>query len=121
MDATQKVPTVSVVIPTLNEAKNLSHVLPRLPDIVTEVVLVDGGSKDNTIEGAKEGRPDIRIVRQTGRGKGNALTEGFEATTGDIIVMMDADNSNDPQEILLFVDALMNDADFAKGSRYIGD
>lgn len=121
MDATQKVPTVSVVIPTLNEAKNLPHVLPRLPDIVTEVVLVDGGSKDNTIEVAKEVRPDIRIIKQTGRGKGNALTEGFEATTGDIIVMMDADNSNDPQEILLFVDALMNDADFAKGSRYIGD
>lgn len=116
-----KTPTVSVVVPTLNEAKNLPHVLPRLPDIVTEVVLVDGGSKDNTIEVARELWPDIIIKRQTGKGKGNALTEGFAATTGDIIVMIDADGSNDPLEILLFVEALMNGADFAKGSRYIHD
>jgi glycosyltransferase involved in cell wall biosynthesis len=121
MDTKPQLPTVSVVIPTLNEAKNLPHVLPRLPSIVSEVVLVDGGSKDNTIEVAKAVRPDIQIIRQTGKGKGNALTEGFEASTGDIIVMIDADGSNDPQEILLFVDALMNHADFAKGSRYIGD
>ncbi len=121
MDEQQPMPKVSIVIPTLNEAKNLPYVLPRLPRIVSEVVLVDGGSTDRTIEIAKEIRPDIRIIRQTGKGKGNALTEGFDATTGDIIVTMDADNSNDPQEIYLFVDALMNEADFAKGSRYIGD
>ena len=114
-------PTVSVVIPTLNEAKNLPYVLPDLPDIVSEVVLVDGGSKDNTMEAARELRPDVRILRQTGKGKGNALMEGFAAATGDIIVMMDADGSHDPQEILLFVDALMSGADFAKGSRFIHD
>ncbi len=79
------------------------------------------GSTDNTIQVAKALRPDIHIVRQSGKGKGNALTEGFAATTGDIIVMIDADGSNDPQEILLFVDALMKGADFAKGSRFIHD
>ena len=121
MRAMQQLPTVSVVIPTLNEARNLPHVLPGLPDIVSEVVLVDGGSKDNTILVAKELRTDICILRQTGKGKGNALMEGFTASTGDIIVMMDADGSHDPQEILLFVDALMKGADFAKGSRYIHD
>ncbi len=121
MRTVQQLPTVSVVIPTLNEAKNLPHVLPDLPDIVSEVVLVDGRSKDNTITVAKELRPDIHVVRQTGKGKGNALVEGFAASTGDIIVMMDADGSNDPQEIALFVDALMKGADFAKGSRYIHD
>lgn len=114
-------PTVSVVIPTLNEAKNLPHVLPDMPDIVSEVVLVDGGSKDNTVEVARELWPDIRILKQTGKGKGNALAEGFDAATGDIIVMMDADGSHDPQEILLFVDALIRGADFAKGSRFIHD
>jgi glycosyltransferase involved in cell wall biosynthesis len=121
MHAARKLPTVSVVIPTLNEAGNLPHVLPDLPDIVSEVVLVDGGSKDSTIEVAKELRSDIRIFRQTGKGKGNALAEGFAASTGDIIVMMDADGSHDPHEILLFIDALMDGADFAKGSRFIHD
>ncbi len=119
--AREKFPTVSVIIPTLNEAKNLPHVLPDLPDIVSEVVLVDGGSKDDTMEVARELRPDIRIFRQTGKGKGNALAEGFSAASGDIIVMMDADGSHDPQEILLFVDALTRGADFAKGSRFIHD
>jgi len=117
----QQLPKVSVVIPTLNEAKNLPHVLPELPDIVGEVILVDGGSRDNTITAAQELRPDIRILRQTGRGKGNALAEGFAASTGEIIVMMDADGSHDPHEIPLFVDALMRGADFAKGSRFIHD
>ena len=117
----QQLPKISVVIPTLNEAKNLPHVLPELPDIVGEVILVDGGSSDNTITAAQELRPDIRILRQTGRGKGNALAEGFAASTGEIIVMMDADGSHDPHEIPLFVDALMQGADFAKGSRFIHD
>ena len=121
MRTRQPLPTVSVVIPTLNEARNLPHVLPGLPDIVSEVVLVDGGSKDNTILMAKELRPDIRILTQTGKGKGNALMEGFLASTGEIIVMMDADGSHDPQEMHLFVDALIEGADFAKGSRYIHD
>jgi glycosyltransferase involved in cell wall biosynthesis len=121
MRQAQRLPSISVVIPTMNEAKNLPHVLPELPAIVSEVVLVDGGSRDQTIEVARELRPDIRILRQTGRGKGNALAEGFAASTGEIIVMMDADGSHDPHEILLFVDALVQGADFAKGSRYIHD
>ena len=121
MRKAQQLPKVSVVIPTLNEAKNLPHVLPELPDIVGEVILVDGGSRDNTITAAQELRPDIRILRQTGCGKGNALAEGFAASTGEIIVMMDADGSHDPHEIPLFVDALMQGADFAKGSRFIHD
>ncbi len=117
----QQLPTVSVVIPTLNEARNLPHILPELPDIVSEVVLVDGGSKDNTIAVARELLPGIHILKQTGRGKGNALAEGFAASTGEIIVMMDADGSHDPNEIALFVGALMQGADFAKGSRFIHD
>ncbi len=122
MQVTEKKYQVSVVIPTLNEAANLPYVLPCLPDVVSEVIIIDGGSTDNTIEMAQELRPDTRIMRQSGKGKGNALQEGFLAATGDIIVMMDADGSHDPQEILLFIDALTRQGmDFAKGSRYIGD
>ena len=109
---------VSVVIPTLNEAANLPHVLERLPDFVDEVVLVDGGSSDGTVDVAQSLRPDIRIVQQTRRGKGNAIACGFEACTGDIVVMLDADGSTDAGEIPRFVEALMEGADMAKGSRF---
>ncbi|EFH81677.1 glycosyltransferase family 2 protein [Ktedonobacter racemifer] len=112
-------PSVSVVIPTRNEALNLPHILPEIPTIVTEVVLVDGHSTDNTIAVARELRPDIRILTQQGRGKGDAMRAGFAACTGDIIVMLDADGSAHPAEITLFVEALMNDYDFAKGSRFL--
>jgi glycosyltransferase involved in cell wall biosynthesis len=113
--------TISVVIPTLNEASNLPHVLTRLPDIVDEVVLVDGHSVDDTIAVAQLIRPGIRVVLQSYTGKGDALACGFAAATGDIIVMIDADGSNDPAEIPQFVDALLAGSDFAKGSRFTGD
>ena len=109
---------VSVVIPTLNEAANLPHVLTRLPALVDEVILVDGHSVDDTIEVAQQIRPDVRIVLQDGRGKGNALACGFAAASGEIIVMLDADGSTDPAEIPLFVATLLAGSDFAKGSRF---
>jgi glycosyltransferase involved in cell wall biosynthesis len=112
-------PNVTVVIPTLNEAENLRLLLPRIPDWIHEVVIIDGCSTDGTIEVARELRPDANIVLERRRGKGAALRAGFEAATGDIIVMMDADGSMDPDEILLFVAALMSGADFAKGSRFL--
>ena len=110
-------PRISVVIPAMNEAKNLPHVFAGLPENLHEVILVDGRSTDDTIDVARRLYADVRIVHQTGRGKGNALAAGFSACTGDIIVMLDADGSTDPREIPLFVDALVSGADFAKGSR----
>ncbi|GAA0454729.1 hypothetical protein Ade02nite_03240 [Paractinoplanes deccanensis] len=112
-------PLVSVIIPALNEAKNLPHVMARLPE-VDEVILVDGGSTDDTVETARRLMPGIRVVTQNRRGKGNALACGFAAATGDIIVMIDADGSTDPKEIPSFVAALRSGADFAKGSRFSG-
>jgi glycosyltransferase involved in cell wall biosynthesis len=109
---------VSVVIPTLNEAENLPYVLPRLPDGLHEVIIVDGRSTDATVEVAQRLRPDVRIVMQSGRGKGNALAAGFAVATGDIIVMLDADGSTDAAEIPRFVAALCHGADFVKGSRF---
>jgi glycosyltransferase involved in cell wall biosynthesis len=112
-------PTVSVVIPTLNEEKNLPHVLAGLPDGIDEVIVVDGHSTDDTIGVVRRMRPDARIISQTRRGKGNALACGFDAARGDIIVMIDADGSTDPAEIPRFVAALLAGSDFAKGSRFI--
>jgi len=112
-------PRVTVVIPALNEERNLIEVLPRIPSTVHEVILVDGESTDGTIEAACAILPSIRIVRQIGRGKGGALRAGFEAATGDIIVMLDADGSTDPGELPAFVGALLAGADFVKGSRFL--
>jgi glycosyltransferase involved in cell wall biosynthesis len=111
-------PTVSVIVPALNEGPNLPHVAARMPE-VDEIILVDGGSVDDTVKVATRLWPGVRIVQQTRRGKGNALACGFAAATGDIIVMIDADGSTDPAEIPLFVQALRDGADFAKGSRFL--
>jgi len=112
-------PKVSVVVPTLNEARNLPFVFAGLAkQEVYEVIVVDGFSTDDTVDVAKALRPDVRIVHQTRRGKGNALKHGFAAVTGDIVVMLDADGSADPGEIPAYVDALLKGADFAKGTRF---
>jgi glycosyltransferase involved in cell wall biosynthesis len=117
-EAPQTGPSVTVVIPARNEADNLHFILPLLPREVTEVILVDGSSTDGTVEVARRLRPDVKVVHQVGTGKGNALCSGFEAATGDIIVTMDADGSADPGEIGAFVDALLDGAHFAKGTRF---
>jgi glycosyltransferase involved in cell wall biosynthesis len=109
---------VSVVIPARNEADNLPHVLKALPAGLHEVILVDGHSTDSTIEVACALRPDVKIVQQTRRGKGNALACGFAQLTGDVVVMLDADGSADPREIPAFVATLAAGADFAKGTRF---
>jgi glycosyltransferase involved in cell wall biosynthesis len=111
--------TVSVIIPALNEAENLPHVLPYIPADVHEVILVDGYSTDETVQVAQALLPSIRIVYQDGRGKGAALRSGFAAATGDVIVMLDADGSTDPAEIPAFVGALCAGSDFVKGSRFL--
>jgi glycosyltransferase involved in cell wall biosynthesis len=112
-------PLVSIVIPTLNEAKNLPFVLPRIPEWVTEIILVDGHSTDGTVEIARQIKPELRVIHQNRRGKGDALRAGFEAAVGDIIIAMDADGSSDPGEILAFVALLRNGSDYVKGSRFI--
>jgi glycosyltransferase involved in cell wall biosynthesis len=89
-----------------------------MPAGVTEFILVDGNSVDDTIPTARALWPEIRIVRQNRRGKGNALACGFAIAVGEVIVMMDADGSMDPGEIPYFVAALVGGADYAKGSRF---
>ena len=112
-------PTVSVIIPTLNEAKNLPLVLPFLPmDWVDEVILVDGRSIDGTVDIAQQILPSIKVVLEKKKGKGAAMFAGYQAASGDILVVMDADGSNDPREIPRYIKPLLEGADFVKGSRF---
>ncbi|RXT54051.1 glycosyltransferase family 2 protein [Bradyrhizobium betae] len=111
-------PRVSFVVPTLNEAKNLPWLLPRIPNWAHEVIIVDGRSTDDTVAVARRLR-DVKVVMEPRRGKGAALRAGFRAATGDIIVMIDADGSMIPEESVVFVSALMAGADLVKGSRFL--
>lgn len=113
------IPTVSIIIPTLNEARNLPYVLPYIPKWVHEVIIVDGHSTDDTREVAMAMHAKTRIVEEKRRGKGAALKAGFQAASGDIIVMLDADGSMSPLEISLYIGALLTGADYVKGSRFL--
>lgn len=117
--ATRQDRRVSVVIPAKNEARNIGWVVGRLPLSVDEVVLVDGNSTDATVAVTRALRPDVVVVRDTEPGKGAALRAGFEAASGDYVVMLDADGSMDPTEIGAFIEALDGGADLAKGSRFL--
>jgi hypothetical protein len=118
-DVDTATPTVSVVIPTLNEEGSLPWVLEQLPAWVDELILVDGLSTDATQVLARRYRPVVVVVHQFRRGKGAALRAGFAAATGDIVVMLDADGSTDPREMGGFIGALRDGADFVKGSRRV--
>src|SRR5260370_35767729 len=107
MQKRQLSPLISVIIPTRNEAQNLRHVLPYIPSIVSEVILVDGQSTHDTITIARQLVPTIQIITQKGNGNGNPIRAGIAASTADIIVMLDADDSADPNEIPPVVEALL--------------
>ena len=111
---------VSVLIPCLDEAENLPYVLRTIPPWVHEVVVIDDHCSDDTIPVARGVMPDVVVATNNRRpGKGNALRAGMEVATGDILVQIDADCSENPAEIHAFVGALLAGADYAKGSRFI--
>lgn len=112
-------PTVSLIIPTLNEAQNLPLIMPFLPrNWIDEVILVDGHSTDDTVATAQRLYPEVKVVLEPRRGKGAALRAGYQAATSEVVVVIDADGSHDPREIPRFVHALMEGSDFVKGSRF---
>lgn len=112
---------VSLVIPAMNEARNIGWVLERVPDAIDEVILVDGDSVDDTVAVSRAIVPDIRVVGQDRRGKGAALRAGFAAARGEVIVMIDADRSMNPAEIERFLELIGDGYDLVKGSRFMDD
>ncbi|XVQ13027.1 glycosyltransferase family 2 protein [Spirillospora sp. CA-255316] len=110
-------PTVTAVVPTLNEADNLRWLMPRLA-AVDEIVIVDGQSTDGTVEYVLSVRPDARIIVEPPTGKGSAMRTGMAAATSEMIIMLDADGSMDPAEFDAFLALLCRGYDFVKGTRY---
>jgi len=119
--------TVSVVIPARNEAGNIEAAARRTPDMGsgTELIFVEGHSKDDTwreIERVARENPGRRIktLRQTGRGKGDAVRAGFAAAEGDLFMILDADLTVPPEELPKFYAAVASGrAEFANGSRLV--
>jgi SAM-dependent methyltransferase len=119
--------TVSVIVPARNEAGNIAAVVERTPEMGrwTELIFVEGHSSDNTwaeiqkIQAANPSRR-ISILRQSGKGKGNAVREGFAAATGDILMILDADLTVPPEDLPKFYEAVaVGRCDFANGSRLV--
>lgn len=112
-------PSITVVIPAKNEARNIGWVLERIPSFVDEVIVVDGLSADGTLEIAKMIAPDVLVIHEMTAGKGAAMRAGMDAARGDYIVVIDADGSMDPVEIGRFIGQLDAGFDLVKGSRFM--
>ncbi len=112
---------LTIIVPAHNEEKNLPSVLsciPKLPQIV-EVLLVDGHSGDNTEKVARQVLSDITILQQKRTGKGDAIVCGAHVAKGDHFLVLDADGSQRPQEIPLYIKKAEEGYDLVKGSRYM--
>jgi ubiquinone/menaquinone biosynthesis C-methylase UbiE len=120
--------SVSVIIPARNESGNIEEAILRIPKMGkhTEIIFVEGGSSDDTWEKIKEmhekykASKDIKISQQTGKGKGDAVRKGFEIATGDILMILDADLTVPPEELIKFYDAIASGkGEFINGCRLI--
>jgi len=115
-------PKVSVIIPALNEEHSIGFVLDDIPkDLVNEVIVVDNGSSDRTAETARE--HGAKVVREERRGYGFACLRGLaEMHDPDVVVFLDADYSDHPNEMKRLLDPIFNnEADFVLGSRMLGE
>lgn len=119
IDAHNQEKKVSIIIPTLNELLNIKHVFPYIPQYIDEIVVIDGDSTDGTREEILKFRKDAIIIIDKVPGKGSALKRGFETVTGDLIIMMDADGSHNPNEIPFLLDPVLNGYDATKASRLL--
>jgi SAM-dependent methyltransferase len=119
--------SVSVICPCRNEAGNIQQIADRLPIMGshTELIFVEGHSKDNTLDecrrvAASQTDRDIKVLAQEGRGKGDAVRLGFAQATGDILMILDADISVAPEDLVDFYEALISGkGNFINGCRLV--
>jgi SAM-dependent methyltransferase len=122
-----KNPSVTVLVPTRNEAGNIESVLKRVPRLGsrTEIIFIEGNSTDNTYATIEKTIPlfpeqECRLFRQAGKGKGDAVRLGFEKATGDILMILDADMTVPPEDLHRFVNALVSGkGEFINGVRLV--
>jgi SAM-dependent methyltransferase len=127
LSLTRRPPSVSVIVPTRNEAGNVAKIFERVPEMgsETELIFVEGGSTDGTyaaIERAMRENPGRRckLLRQSGVGKGDAMRLGFAEASGDILMILDADLAVPPRDLPRFYNALCDGkAEFANGVRLV--
>jgi hypothetical protein len=120
-------PKVSVVVPARNERGNIASAVSGIPEMGsgTEIIFVEGGSSDGTYEEMiqiRDAHPERKIVvtQQMGKGKGDAVRHGFSIATGDILMILDADLTVPPEDLIRFYQALVEGkGDFVNGSRLV--
>jgi len=120
-------PVVSVIVPARNEAGNIEQILARTPEMGagTELVFVEGHSTDDTyavIERSIAAHPErrCRLLRQQGKGKGDAVRLGFAEAKGDVLMILDADLTVPPEDLPRFYAALVDGAaEFVNGVRLV--
>jgi len=118
--------SISIVVPTYNEAQTLPVLARRLGSALAgsdwELIVVDDGSPDGTADIAAALAPDlpVRVVRRAGKlGLASAVVDGFRAARGDVLVVMDADLSHPPELVPALVQEVASGADLVVGSRYV--
>ena len=111
---------VTVILPALDEEASIGQVLAEIPaSVVDQVIVVDGGSTDNTVAIAKAA--GATVIHEPRRGYGRACATGVHAAQGDVVVFVDADGADDPAQIPELVAPLTQGlADMALGSRLAG-
>jgi SAM-dependent methyltransferase len=120
-------PTCTVVIPARNERGNIRDAVARLPRLGrhTELIFVEGHSTDGTFEEieaviAEHPELDVKVTRQDGTGKGDAVRKGFDLATGDVLMILDADLTVPPEDLTKFWSALVEErGEFINGTRLV--